>query len=409
VAHDNRTLEEQVRNKELERQKMLDSKREKLLKDREASGAKSVAAPSSKVSSGTKKVKKKKSAGKKSGLREMEPGEVLFVEGDIATSLFIIQKGQLRLYRPKGKGYVELAILRSGEVLGEMAYFEEGARRRSCSAASIITTSIVEISFDAFGHTMQSLNPWFKTIINTLAKRLRTTNEKVKELESNSVGYGQDGHVAGYKFFHNVEIIRMLSLFYLVFRAHGKRGQKGTELSLLKLRFYMFEVMGIAEVKFEEFLPIMVKCNMVMIESDEDNLPNTLISSEINLFKSLMGFFAEQKMLTDDKKTSISSNCEIVLRKLIAHCDRLGMHDQEKVSLELNDIFNELTKKGVTVDESDLDDATQMGFCTEVLVNSAGKVTTDLFLKKLRSDFLALQVGNAVARVNEAKASSGSY
>jgi CRP/FNR family transcriptional regulator, cyclic AMP receptor protein len=407
VSDDNRTLEEQVRQNEIIRQKELEAKRAELKKQREAAGATSVA-PMGKKKVAKKKVKKKSSGGKKSGLREMEPGEVLFTEGSLATSLFIIQSGQLRLYRPKGKGYVELAILRAGEVLGEMAYFDDGAKRRSCSAAAILTTQIVEISFDAFGKTMQSLNPWFKTIINTLAKRLRNTNEKVKVLESNSVAYGQDGHVAGYKFFHSIDLIRMLSLFYLVFRSHGKRGKDGTELSLSKLKFYCFEVMGVAEVKFEEFLPIMVNSNLVIIENDDNNLPHLLVSTDINLFKSLMGFFAEQKMLTDDKKTHISKNCEIVLRKLIAHCDRLGIKDQEKVSLDLKPIFGELNQKGVSVDESDLDDATEMGFCGEVLADG-GKVTMDLYLNKLRKEFLALIVSNAVAKVNDTKSQMGSY
>ena len=125
---------------------------------------------------------------KKSGIRTFKPGEVLFNENDPATSLYIIQKGQIRLFRPKGRGFVDLAILRSGEVIGEMAYFDEKSRRRSCSASAIVTTEVIEISFVAFAKTMEGLNPWFKTIINTLANRLRKTNERVKELETNSVG-----------------------------------------------------------------------------------------------------------------------------------------------------------------------------------------------------------------------------
>ena len=49
---------------------------------------------------------------KKSGLRTLAPGEVLFNEGDNASSMFILQKGQLRLYITKGKGFVEIAVLR---------------------------------------------------------------------------------------------------------------------------------------------------------------------------------------------------------------------------------------------------------------------------------------------------------
>ena len=83
-----------------------------------------------------KKKTTKKKVAKKSGLRRLKPGEVLFNEKEAADSLFIIQEGQIRLYLHKGKGYVEIGILRAGEVIGEMGYFDEKNPRRSCSASS---------------------------------------------------------------------------------------------------------------------------------------------------------------------------------------------------------------------------------------------------------------------------------
>ena len=193
---------------------------------------------------------KKKSPGKaqkKSGLRVLKAGENLFHENDNASSLYIIQKGQLRLFRPKGKGFIELAILRAGEVIGEMAYFDEGSRRRSCSADAMIETEIIEISFNAFGKTLEGLNPWFKTIINTLADRLRKTNEKVKELESNSVGFAAGGKVANYKFFNNADIVKMLSVLFLAFKAHGEVKDGSVDLHKDRLKFYMKDMFAIME------------------------------------------------------------------------------------------------------------------------------------------------------------------
>ena len=129
----------------------------------------------------------------KSGLRQLKGNEVLFNDGDPADSLYIIQRGQIRLFKPKGKGFIEIAVLRTGEVIGEMAFFDEdgSGRKRSASAAAMVPTEIIEISFVAFGKTMATLNPWFKTIINTLANRLRKANSRIKELESNSTAqYG---------------------------------------------------------------------------------------------------------------------------------------------------------------------------------------------------------------------------
>ena len=48
----------------------------------------------------------------KSGLRELKPGEILFNDSEPADSLFIIQKGQIRLFKPKGKGFIEIGVLR---------------------------------------------------------------------------------------------------------------------------------------------------------------------------------------------------------------------------------------------------------------------------------------------------------
>ena len=78
----------------------------------------------------------------KSGLKKLEQNEILFNDGEHADSLYIIQRGQLRLFKPKGKGFIEIAVLRAGEVIGEMAYFDEdNGRKRSCSASALVSRS----------------------------------------------------------------------------------------------------------------------------------------------------------------------------------------------------------------------------------------------------------------------------
>ena len=178
----------------------------------------------------------------KSGMKTFKAAEILFREGDLASSLYIIQKGQIRLFLPKGRGFVEIGILRAGEVIGEMAFFDETAKRRSCSAEAIVQTDVIEISFEAFAKTMQNLNPWFKTIINTLADRLRKANDKIKSLESNSVSFGKDGKVSDYKFFHNVDIVRFLSMLVLVVESHGIDASGVRVLDISKLKFFLVEM-----------------------------------------------------------------------------------------------------------------------------------------------------------------------
>ena len=130
----------------------------------------------------------------KSGLKKLAAGEILFKDGEKASSLYIIQRGQIRLFKPKGMGYVEIAVLRSGEVLGEMAFFNtEKGNTRSCSAEAMISSEVVEVSFAAFARAIEELNPWFKVVFNTMADRLRKANTRVKSLESNNVSQGWGG------------------------------------------------------------------------------------------------------------------------------------------------------------------------------------------------------------------------
>ena len=105
--------------------------------------------------------------GSKPRIVEFKQGDVVFHEKDKAEALYIIKDGQIRLFRPKGKGFVEIAVLRKGEVIGEMAFFDENQARRSCSASALVKTKVIEISFKSFGKAIKNLNPWFKTIDET--------------------------------------------------------------------------------------------------------------------------------------------------------------------------------------------------------------------------------------------------
>ena len=70
-------------------------------------------------------------------IKYYQHGDVLFHEKDKANSLFIVQKGNIRLFSKKGAGYIDLAMVQPGEVIGEMGYFDNKNLRRSCSASAV--------------------------------------------------------------------------------------------------------------------------------------------------------------------------------------------------------------------------------------------------------------------------------
>jgi CRP-like cAMP-binding protein len=341
---------------------------------------------------------------KKSGMKTYKPGEILFKEKEIASSLFIIQKGQIRLYLPKGKGFVEIAILRAGEVIGEMAYFDEQNRKRSCSASAIVETQVIEISFAAFGKTISNLNPWFKTIINTLADRLRKSNTKIKELENNSVGFGKGGKVAEYKFFQNSDIIRLFSIFGLVFGSDGTQEGIYTQVNFKKIKFYAVDIFNVQEIKLEEFIQLLKRTHIMEAVKDENNLPNILRVKDVGILKSLMIFFNTQRILADEKQLKISKRCEIFLGGIKDQIEEKNVKTTaENVEVDISKVLTRFKHGNVDIAEEDLSDAITANICEDIIVDTGNKLSTTVNYSQLYKLYPAIVLKNEITKINDAK------
>lgn len=340
-----------------------------------------------------------------SGLRALKPGEILFNDGEKANSLFIIQKGQLRLFKPKGKGFVEIAVLRAGEVIGEMAFFDDaGGGKRSCSASAIVSSDVIEISFTAFSKTMSGLNPWFKTIINTLASRLRSTNLRVKELEANSttVSYGTGKH-SGYEFFKTNDIIKILGTLFLVYKSHGEVKDNGTAIHRKTLDLYSIEIVGVVESKMDEMLFILTELEMVEIQNDLEGLPKVIIVKSLEAIKSLFIFYNSEKHLTEDKKLKITSHCQKFLEKI---WEKIKTKNVESSSMSLVAVSEMLTiwkenKEPITLEK--LDEAREYGLVGDVIVGENNELFVEANYQKIKKFLPFIQFMNRVLESNRQK------
>lgn len=334
----------------------------------------------------------------KSGLRHLESGEILFNEGDSAGSLYIIQKGQLRLFRPKGKGFVEIAVLRTGEVLGEMAYFDPDSKTRSLSAAAITPTDIIEVSFNALDKTMSGLNPWFKALINTLADRLRKSNEKVKFLENNSVGFSSD-----YKFFQSADVVKILSILFLTFRSLGENQDGRWSLNYTKVKNYALEIFNVNDAKLEEFIQLLVEEKIIEVGFDDLDSAKVLYTREPETFRMFQVFFNTQRSLRDDKKLSISSKCEKFIVKVMEECNSLPIVDG-KVDVELSKIVAHFKEYNMGITLDDFQGAKNAKFCGEYRMGENNTISATVNIDYARKMYPVVRFMNALNRVNELKA-----
>jgi len=356
----------------------------------------------------------------KSGIRNLKPGEILFNDGEIADSLFIIQKGQVRLFKPKGKGFIELAVLRAGEVIGEMAYFDEdgSGRKRSCSASAITGVEIIEISFVAFGKTMQSLNPWFKTIITTLVTRLRKTNTRIKELEDNQASVSYGNKPAGYEFMKPIEVMRVLGTLFLVFKAHGELKAQSFVLTRKTLNLYTQDMYQIMEVKLESILNLLVQLGWMEIKEDDDKMPNLLHLKNIEIIRQIFIYYNGERHLPDEKKMKVGEKCEMLIAKMIEKAPVNPLIDIPNLKViddvapkftkyyNVTPILDEFKAKGIVLHADHVDDGKNIGLFGEVMMKD-GSVLVETDFPKVQKLYPIIRFMNAIKKSNAEKAPAG--
>ena len=109
--------------------------------------------------------------------RLLEPGEVLFREGDPGTDVFIVRSGRLRITRCQGGREVELGFADPGEMVGEMAFVDQTAR--SATLTAIERSELAVLDLETVRGALDAQPPWMRLMLQSLIGHLRETSEKL--------------------------------------------------------------------------------------------------------------------------------------------------------------------------------------------------------------------------------------
>ncbi len=330
-------------------------------------------------------------------------GDVLFHEKDVADCLYIIKEGKIRLYRPKGKGFIELAILKKGEVFGEMAYFNAKDARRSCSAASLGETKVIQINFNSFNKAMTSLNPWFKKIIFTMADRLRDSNDLIKSMESNSVAYSRT-KISHYKFFNNSDLVKLLNYFISIFESYGNFSEQGMVLKKETLDYHILDIFNISEVKYEEFVRIMCELNYLIFKgAPEEDKNEYLTLADIQFFRDTLGFIDEQRRLDDAKRLIIPPRSQAFMEKIIEQTEGKDVEKDGTVEVNLSEIYKKFKENQSNIGQDDFLDVVSQGLAQEIVVGDKQAFLSRVKILEIRKLYPIIQFVNRINDLNDEK------
>ncbi len=104
-----------------------------------------------------------------------EEGAVIFRQGDIGSSLFVIEDGEVEISHGEGKTRIVLANLFPGQYFGELSLFDGGPR--SATATALKKAGLIRLDRDDLVEYVNKNPAAALRIIAEMGEKLRQTNE----------------------------------------------------------------------------------------------------------------------------------------------------------------------------------------------------------------------------------------
>lgn len=314
-------------------------------------------------------------------IKHLKKGESLVKEGDTSNSMYWVQSGTLRLFKKKGAGFIELGVVHSGEVVGEMSFLDN--QPRSASVEALQPCDIVEIPRGKFDEFVAAQPTWMKSLISTLVKRLRTTNNRVRELESASMVYTKDDHGRSSKvheFLSTADTLKLASALLLAVSRNGEKNPDGKiKVKAGWLQFYGAQIMGIQLSKVQTFTDILHEAKVLQLEKNKDMMELVLL--EFDRLEKYIYFCHEENTKPEDKQMPITEKGLAVLDAVNAYSPIATVPaGTETVSLDMEEIYKRAVSEQnqkIPFEWGAFDELVKCGFSDEV--RAAGNEKTAVF------------------------------
>lgn len=111
-------------------------------------------------------------------LREFEEASLIFKEGSLGDTAYILKEGRVRISTRASGAKVVLAELSPVTIFGEMALLTR-EQKRSATAEAMSHVKVIEIDKTKFDHLMSQSPSIIVTILHAITQRLVDTTSRV--------------------------------------------------------------------------------------------------------------------------------------------------------------------------------------------------------------------------------------
>ena len=102
-------------------------------------------------------------------------GERIFKEGDDASSAYLIQDGEIEIYREKDGQKIVLSTIGKGSIFGEMGLVDNKPRMASARATAM--TTVVVVTRPMFQEKLAKTDPFVRALLNIFVETIRRTSK----------------------------------------------------------------------------------------------------------------------------------------------------------------------------------------------------------------------------------------
>lgn len=107
--------------------------------------------------------------------QKVAKGRRIFNEGEIGDYAYIVETGEVGIFKHIDGSEVELAVVQPGEIFGEVAVLD--GRERMASAIATVETSLIVVSPTALEERIAKSDKFVKTLLQIFMTNLRETHK----------------------------------------------------------------------------------------------------------------------------------------------------------------------------------------------------------------------------------------
>ena len=262
----------------------------------------------------------------------LKEGTVLFKAGDESDGMYVIRKGELRVYLEQDGKEVSLATIPAGGMIGEMALFDR--KPRSASVKAVATTEVTHISTDDFNRLMKQIPKWFVGLMAALSSRLRDTNARLQRIEQGNKGPSKP--------YDNV--LRVLNILLLLWHKDGEKEGKEWIIQRDPVIKTLVDVFGEDKEQVKIAFEVLVKQQFLSTRRDSYN--NVVFCTRERGILNQFVAFLQEFVKNNPKKNPMCLPDEALamleVMEVIA-----GQSPYDSLSASLDDIIREGKRQGV--------------------------------------------------------------